>query len=255
MKLQYKSHGSDPQHLYILHGLLGTADNWHLLARKYAEHFTVITPDLRNHGHSEHTREFNYELMVNDVVELMTELGSENIFIIGHSMGGKVAMQLALQNPDLVSKLVVADMRPQLFERGHDHIFKALFSIPLDKIQTRREAEEMLTAAGITNQGEMLFLLKNLGRDEEGKFMWKPNLDSLWENYEEILMEVYGGVFDKPTLFIKGGLSNYILPQHYDLIGQLFPHWKLETIEHSGHWLHADAPEEFFFKTMNFFRG
>ena len=252
MELHHKIVGHKPQHLYILHGLLGTADNWHLLSRKYSEYYTVILPDLRNHGHSPHSREFSYDLMVEDVLELVQKTGSKNIYILGHSMGGKVAMQLALNFPSLVSKLIVADIRPQLFEPNHQHIFDALFSLDLSVLQTRKEAEDFLKNKGIQTEGEILFLLKNLGRDADGKFMWKPNLDSLWGNYSQILQPVYGGSFNQPTLFIKGGLSNYILPKYYDEINKLFPLWQLDTIESAGHWLHADAPEQFFYKTMQF---
>lgn len=252
MKLHHKVVGHHNQHLYILHGLLGTADNWHLLSRKYAEYFTVILPDLRNHGHSPHSREFSYELMVQDLLELINDVGSENIYILGHSMGGKVAMQLALNFPELVSKLIVADMRPQRFEPNHQHVFDALFSLNLSTLQTRKEAEDFMRNSGIQTEGEILFLLKNLGRDSDGNFAWKPNLDSLWENYDQILQPVYGNSFNKPTLFIKGGLSNYILPKYEDEISKLFPNWKLDTIESAGHWLHADAPEQFFYKTMQF---
>lgn len=253
MNLYYKTYGAADEVLVIIHGLLGTADNWHLLAGRYASHFTVVCPDLRNHGQSPHSRDFSYDLMVEDLQELIAKLGASRVSLIGHSMGGKVAMQLALQEPLLVKQLVVADMRPQAFRRGHDHIFKALFELPLGQLQTRKQAEERLTDAGITNQGEMLFLLKNLSRDTDGKFIWKPNLDSLWEHYDRIIEPVSGQPYLGKTLFLSGGLSGYVLPEHQEGILSLFPKAQFDEIPHAGHWLHAEAPDAFFNKTMQFF--
>lgn len=253
MDLNFKTYGQANDVLIILHGLLGTADNWHLLAGKYATHYKTICPDLRNHGQSPHSRDFSYDLMVADMLALIEKLEVAQVSLIGHSMGGKVAMQLALQEPARVKQLVVADMRPQAFQRGHDHIFKALFELPLAQIQTRKEAEERLTAAGITNQGEMLFLLKNLSRDTDGKFRWKPNLDSLWEHYDRIIEPVLGSPFQGKTLFLSGGLSGYVRPEHHEGILRFFPNARFDEIAHAGHWLHAEAPESFFNKTMQFF--
>lgn len=252
MNLFHRISGNHPKHLYILHGLLGMSDNWHLLAKKYSDFFTVVTPDLRNHGQSPHSNDFSYDLIKSDVLELCNLLGSENIYIIGHSMGGKLAMKLALEEPILIDKLIVADMRPHEFLPGHDKIFKALFSLDLQSINSRAEAEFNLASFGIDNKGEILFLLKNLGRDLEGKFIWKPNLAALWKNYFEILKPIHGDPFYNPTLFIHGGMSRYLLPEHHQLILQLFPNVQLATIPHAGHWLHAEAPEEFFNKTMLF---
>ncbi len=188
--------------------------------------------------------------MVADVLEMMADEGIEKAYIIGHSMGGKVAMQLALNHPEKVDKLVVVDIKPEAYPRGHDHIFKALFAVPITEINTRKEAEEILLANGITDFGERQFLLKNLSRDEHGKFEWKPNLQGIWDNYENIRSEVLGEPFLGDTLFVKGEKSKYISGEKD--FKHLFPNGELISIPDAGHWVHSEQPDLFMEKVMEF---
>ncbi|MSQ78554.1 MAG: alpha/beta fold hydrolase [Flavobacteriaceae bacterium] len=250
MKLYHKAYIGQGQPLIIIHGLLGTADNWHHIAQRFGEHFKVYVPDMRNHGRSGHADEISYQSMVADLLELMADLDIEKANIIGHSMGGKVAMQLAQSHSKKIEKLVVVDIKPQSYPRGHDHIFKALFAIPIAEIVTRKEAEGILLQNGINDFGERQFLLKNLSRGDNGKFKWKPNLQGIWDNYEHIRSGVSGKPFMGDTLFVKGENSKYITGE-MDL-EQLFPNATLTSIPNAGHWVHAEQPE-LFFETVSAF--
>jgi pimeloyl-ACP methyl ester carboxylesterase len=247
MKLYAREYGQGNRALIIIHGLLGSGDNWHLLAQRFAEAgFHVYTLDLRNHGRSPHSREFNLHLMVEDLLEFMDDQLLTTASVMGHSLGGKVAMQFTLDYPEKVYKLVVADMSPRAFGRGHDDIFQALFNIQLLHLQSRKQAEDQLIADGITEAGTRLFLLKNLSRDAAGNFEWKPNLEILWEQYDEIRVAIQGQPWFGHSLFVRGGLSEYMMEADEMLIQQLFPKSTIETIDHAGHWVHADAPDAYF---------
>lgn len=251
MQLHFKQLGRG-EPLVLLHGLFGQADNWFAVAPKLAETFHVFVPDLRNHGHSPHHPEMDYPLMAADVAKFFAAQKIENARVIGHSMGGKVAMQFALDFPARVKKLVVVDMAPRAYRRIHDPIFAALLALELPQFQTRQQIEDALAPA-IPSLNLRRFLLKNLGRDEHGKFYWKMNVRGVAENYAR-LGEVLkaGGSYAGPTLFIRGGKSDYVNAADELEIRRLFPAAQIQTIPAAGHWVHADAPEEFLRLALDF---
>jgi esterase len=249
MDLNYKEFGTG-EPLVILHGLFGTLDNWQTIARQLSDEFTVYIVDLPNHGRSPHTKgEFDYSEMSDAVAEFLTKNWIHETRLIGHSMGGKLAMQLAFQQPDLIKKLAVIDIAPKQYTGGHGNIFRALFALDLETLTDRKEAEQFLTEhLPEEGAGTIQFLLKNLSRrsdTEGGGFEWKMNLNVLYANYPRILDKLEGDMpFRKPTLFIRGSESNYIKDSDFELISTLFPRSAIETIEGAGHWVHAEKPKE-----------
>jgi len=227
----------------ILHGLFGFSDNWQTIAKALAVHHLVLTPDLRNHGRSPHMPTHTYPEMADDLQEFLEKHWVFKTALVGHSMGGKVAMQLALHHPDMVERLVVVDIAPGPATDNHGHIFRALLDLDLSRIETRQEAEAWLEPR-VPELGTRQFLLKNITRNTEGAFAWKMNLPVLWEAYPSILAGVQGDPFDKPTLFIRGERSNYVQDEDFPLIQDLFPQAQVVTIEGAGHWVHADKPAE-----------
>jgi esterase len=250
MQLYFKSEGQGPA-LILLHGLFGSSDNWHHITVRLAETFRVLVPDLRNHGQSPHSAVMDYPLMAGDVAEMMEAQGLPAAPVIGHSMGGKVAMQLALQSPERVEKLIVSDMTPRTYAPAHDRIFNALLALDLPAYASRPQLEEVL-APDIPSLMLRRFLLKNLGRDAHGKFFWKMNLRGLWDNYPRLAAPLTGAPFTKPTLFVRGGRSDYIQPEDEGFIRELFPAARIETIPDASHWIHADKPEEFLKLVLGF---
>lgn len=242
MNLYSREFGSGPP-VVILHGLFGFSDNWATIAKGLADSHLVITPDLRNHGRSPHLLEHSYPLMADDVRTFMEEHWMFHAAVVGHSMGGKVAMQLALSHPDSVERLVAIDMEPQQAEDNHSDIFRALMGMDLPKMSTRTEAETYLSEH-IPDFGTRQFLLKNITREDDGTFTWKMNLPVLWKHYADILAPVVGEPFHKPTLFVRGSRSNYIRDAEIPHIKTLFPQAEFVTIEGAGHWVHADKPGE-----------
>jgi esterase len=240
----------------ILHGLFGMLDNWMTFAKILSEQYTVFLVDLRNHGRSFNHPEHSYPLMAADVSRFMEDNHLfEGANVIGHSMGGKVAMQLALDCPHLVEKLVVIDMGIKVYQGGHDAIFNGLRAIDLPKMTSRTEVEHRVREFE-SDEGTVQFLLKNLGRTPEtGEFEWKMNLEVLWDNYPNVLKPVEGlyQSFDEPTLFLRGGRSQYILDADWPGIFERFPQARLETIPDAGHWIHADQPDLLMKSLLNFF--
>jgi len=251
MPLHFKQLGHG-EPLVLLHGLFGSGDNWFGVAPKLAEKFHVFAPDLRNHGHSPHHAEMDYPLMAADVEKFFAAQKIESAHVIGHSMGGKVGMQFALDFPASLKKLVVVDMAPRAYARTHDKIFAALLALDLASFQTRQQIEEAL-ALEIPSLNLRRFLLKNLGRDEHGKLVWKMNLRGVAENYSR-LGEVLSAQnhFEKPTLFIRGGKSDYISATDESEIRRRFSAAQIQTITAANHWVHADAPEEFLKLVLDF---
>jgi pimeloyl-ACP methyl ester carboxylesterase len=272
LHLKQLGHGEP---VVLLHGLFGQADNWFGVAPKLAEKFHLLIPDLRNHGHSPHHPEMDYPLMAADVDKFFAAQQIESAHVIGHSMGGKVAMQLALDFPARVKKLVVMDIAPRAYQRTHDHIFDALLALDLQQFRMRQEIEDVLEP-DIPSLGLRRFLLKNLGRDNHGNFVWKMNLRGVAENYlnlgkvverrspdrrvvvgEENTLHRNPAIpndigFAGSTLFIRGGKADYITAADEPEIRQLFPSAKIQTIPEAGHWIHADAPEEFVSMVLDF---
>jgi pimeloyl-ACP methyl ester carboxylesterase len=243
LELNYKTFGQgDP--LIILHGLFGTLDNWQTLGKKLAEHYTVYLVDQRNHGRSPHDEAHTYAAMAEDLHHFMESHWIFKAHILGHSMGGKTAMAFARIYPDMVDKLVVVDIAPKAYAGGHEEIFKALQSLDLSAIDSRGEAEDALKAQ-ISNLGIRQFLLKNLTRSKSGDYRWKMNLDALWSHYQDILDTLPGQhpPFEGPTLFVRGGKSDYIQDSDSAVLEQYFPNYQLKTIEKAGHWVHAEAPK------------
>ncbi len=251
MQLYFKQLGQG-ESLVLLHGLFGQADNWHYVAQRLAERFHVFAVDQRNHGQSPHDDEMNYPLMAVDVENFFVAHKIERAFVIGHSMGGKTAMQFALQFPSRVEKLVVADMAPRVYPPVHDPIFAALFALDLPSFQTRQQIEDAL-APEIPELALRRFLLKNLGRNDGGSFYWKINLSGLAKSYSHLCAALDSEIsFLKPTLFIRGGKSEYISTADEPEIFRLFPAARIQMIAQANHWVHADTPEEFVQMILDF---
>ncbi len=250
MNLNHKTFGQG-EPLVILHGLFGMLDNWQTMAKRFAEKYTVILVDQRNHGRSPHLSEHNYELLANDLKEFLEENWIYEANILGHSMGGKTAMQFAMDFPDMVEKLVVVDMGVKEYPPGHHEIFEALFSLDVSKLESRSAAQEHLVSK-INDLGVVQFLMKNLSRKKEGGFQWKMNLQALHDNYEKILSPIEGTTYDDEVLFVRGGASHYVKDEDWGAIQQLFPNSKLVTIDGAGHWVHAVAPDALYMEVMGF---
>lgn len=231
--------------LVILHGLFGSLDNWMTLGKKWAENRKVILVDQRNHGNSFHEEQFNYQVMSDDLAQLFKHLKIEKAIVIGHSMGGKTAMQFAVEYPEKISKLVVADIGPKFYPVHHHAILKAFYSVPVKDLSSRNEADEIVKKL-ISDFGTRQFLLKNLSREKDG-FNWKMNLDIIAKNIGEVGKSLnQNALFKKPTLFIRGSKSDYIVNDDINMIHSIFPNSELITIDGAGHWLHAEKPHEFF---------
>ncbi|WP_027852931.1 alpha/beta fold hydrolase [Marinobacterium litorale] len=244
MKLNYHRTGEGPA-LLILHGLFGTWENWGAQIKMLAKDYDVIAADLRNHGESPHADDTGYAAMADDVLELMDHLSLEQAHILGHSMGGKVAMQLAQAHPSRVRSLIVADIAPVNYGAHHDQVFKGLFNVQLDGLKSRSEADKQL-AEHIEIPGVRAFLLKNLQKDQDGRFVWKMNLNGLHQGYSSISSEPPAeSPYNGPVLFIKGGDSDYLKQEHADAIRSRFPNARFKVIEGTGHWLHAEKPGAF----------
>lgn len=251
MQLHFKESGQG-EPVILLHGLFGSSDNWQPVAVRLAESFHVFALDHRNHGASPHSSEMDYPVMAADVARFMAVRGLASARVIGHSMGGKTAMQLALHFPQRVEKLVVEDVAPRAYAPAHDHIFAALLALNLAAYQTRLQIEEALAPA-IPNPVLRRFLLKNLGRTPAGGCFWKINLRDLAENYWRLREPVAGAApYLQPVLFLRGGRSKYLLPEDEPLIREWFPRAQIETIAEAGHWVHGDQPEEFLGRVLGF---
>lgn len=245
MQLFHKEYPGPGKPLIILHGLFGMLDNWHNLARKFASQYHVFLLDLRNHGQSPHSDAMNYPLMADDLWEFMREQNIPQAYILGHSMGGKVAMEFALRFPEKCLKLVVVDIAPVKYKPGHNDIFKALFALDIANAEkSRKDLDEDMTPL-IPEFGVRQFLLKSLERKEEGGYLWKFNLEAIHSHYDEILAELEGDrSYGGPTLFIRGDNSPYVQDSALAQIEAFFPNYQLETIKDAGHWVHAEKPVE-----------
>ena len=239
--------------LIIIHGFLGMSDNWKSLGSLYAaEGYQVHILDLRNHGKSFHSDEFNYTVMSNDILEYCQQYKLTNVTIIGHSMGGKVAMLFTTTYPDMVDKLIVADIGPKYYAPHHDDILAGLNAVDFSTKPDRTAVEEIVYPF-IPDFGTRQFLMKNLYWVEPGQLAFRFNLPVFNSKIETIGEALpLGNHFDKPTLFIRGGNSRYILDTDVPDIKTHFPNLELETIPNVGHWLHAENPKLFFEITARF---
>lgn len=242
MKLNFKKTG-EGEPLIILHGLFGSADNWFSIARDLGKSYTLYLVDQRNHGDSPQSEEWDYDVMAEDIAELMKDERLESAFLMGHSMGGKTAMNLALKYPEKVRKLIVADIAPRQYPVHHQTILEGLNAIKLGELKSRKEADDVLSKY-ISDSGIRQFLLKSLGRDQEGNFIWKINLPVITAKIENVGEALdFDGTFDKPTLFMGGANSNYINEGDKEEIDRYFPDHKIIHLKNAGHWLHAEQPE------------
>ncbi|NMH27450.1 alpha/beta fold hydrolase [Flavobacterium silvaticum] len=254
MKLNSRIEGSG-QPLLIIHGFLGSSDNWKTFAGQYAEEgYEVHAIDMRNHGKSGHSDESNYKVMVDDVLEYCSDHQLASVDVIGHSMGGKIAMLLATRNPDLVQKLIIADIGPKYYRQHHQDILAGLNSIDFSQKPSRSQVEEQLKTY-VDDAGTVQFLAKNLYWKEPGQLDFRFNLPVLTkeiENIGEALPE--NVIFDKPTLFLRGANSNYIKDEDIDDIKKQFPKAIIVTLKDAGHWLHAEQPAAFLQSTLLFLK-
>jgi pimeloyl-ACP methyl ester carboxylesterase len=243
MKLHHKQIG-EGRPFVILHGLFGFSDNWQTQAKKFAEYFQVTLVDLRNHGHSGWSADFSYALMVQDLHELFQDLQIQKPILLGHSMGGKLAMHFDQAYPDFIEKLIVVDMGVKAYPPHHAHILAAIHAIDLSKMSARSEAEAILKTF-VESEGIRQFLLKNLYWEEKGKLAWRVNFPVLEASMAEILRELPEQESFTPVLFIRGLLSNYILDEDISILESYYPDFQLASIPNAGHWVHAEAPEPF----------
>jgi esterase len=243
----------DKTPLVILHGFLGSGDNWKSLGNQFAANgYQVHLVDQRNHGHSFHSESFCYQLMVDDLKKYCDSHKIDEFTLLGHSMGGKAAMLFAITYPDLVKKLIIADIGPKFYPEHHQDILKALSLLDFQEIKTRREAEEVLSKY-IQEAGVRQFLLKNLYWVKKGELGLRINLKTLRDKVEEVGVALpEGTTFSKETLFLKGSNSEYILETDEDLIKTHFPMAKIQNVSNAGHWLHAENPIDFYTYVMEF---
>lgn len=241
MGLNFKKSGRGPS-LVLIHGLFGSLENLGGIARLLQDQFTVYSVDLPNHGRSPHSNPSSLPLMSEQVAQWMATEGLHDVYILGHSLGGKVGMELALTHPALVRKLVVMDIAPIAYGAHHDDVFSGLLALEPETLASRKEADEKL-AAYVPELPVRSFLLKNLNKTPDG-FQWRMNLPTLHRCYAQLIQANKADVvFDKPTLFLKGGNSPYIREEHREAILSRFPKTQLKVVANTGHWLHAEKPE------------
>lgn len=247
VELHYREYAGAGEPLLILHGLFGNLKNWHTHARQLQARFRVISVDLRNHGESPHVDSMSYPEMAADVIALLDRLELGTARLLGHSMGGKVAMELALHHAERVSALLVADIAPIAYSltRGdHENVFAGLLAVEPEQLKSRSEADAVL-AEHIDEPGVRQFLLGNLTPLEQGGYRWRFNLEVLNADYRNLREAVQGEPYEGPALFVKGAESNYIQDVDWPEIRRLFPAAKLRIIADTGHWLHAERPQIF----------
>ncbi|WP_439130679.1 alpha/beta fold hydrolase [Polaribacter sp.] len=238
--------------LLILHGYFGMSDNWKTLGNQFAEDYQVHLIDQRNHGRSFHTDDFNYQLLAEDLYNYIDHHQLENVFLIGHSMGGKTAMLFAVTYPNLVDKLIIVDISPKAYEPHHNAILAGLNSVDFS-IQNSRKLVDKQLSSYIPELGIRQFLMKNVYWKEKGLLGFRFNLKSLTENNDEVGKSLPQNTsFSKETLFLKGEKSGYIVLEEHLIIDKHFPNNKVVEIANSGHWLHAENPKDFYTEVCSF---
>ena len=243
MKLHFEQYSTEGAPLVILHGLYGNGGNWATHARQLAGQFAVYTFDARNHGQSPQASSMSLPEMAEDVADTMHALGLESANLLGHSLGGKTAMMLALQQPRLVTSLIVVDIAPVAYQKQDDDVLAALCALDLKGLESRTQADRKL-AENIAGKSVRDFLLTNLQRNREGRFSWRINLPVIARDFDRLTGwpetdKAYAG----RTLFIKGSESSYMLPSYENRIYAQFPNATVKTIEGAGHWVHSEKPE------------
>ena len=252
MELYYRAFGKGYPVL-VFHGLYGSSDNWQTIGKQLSDKHTVIIPDLRNHGQSFHSDEMDFESMSHDILKLYKKLNLKKCIVMGHSMGGKLAMKLALDHPERVEKLIIIDVAPKSYLKGyskhyefHKNVVNIMNSMDLSSIGSRREAEDIMKQR-LLSERTVKFLLKNLKSDKKEGFKWRLNMNAIHRNLYKLIdgNEEEAGSYIDPALFIKGANSDYILENDYELIYKIFPKADIQSIENAGHWVHAEQPEKF----------
>jgi len=251
MRLHFHAQGDGPP-LIVLHGFLGSLDNWRAMSKRLAQHQRVYSIDLRNHGASPHDPVMNYRTMAEDVREFFSDQGLQSGRLIGHSMGGKVAMQFALDFPELTDKLLVVDIAPRAYSPEHRPLLAALRALPVETLSTYGEIDAALAPA-VPDIALRQFLSKNLEGNGESGFRWRIGLEAISENYGALTRAIESnGQFKQPTLFIRAGHSPIIQDSDIAAIRQIFPNAEITTIATAGHWVHIDAAEKFYQVATNF---
>lgn len=255
MKLHYRASGEGPA-LIILHGLFGSGDNWNTLARAYVESgFKVYLADQRNHGRSPHDPQFSYEMMADDLQQLIKDEQIDRPFLLGHSMGGKTLMFHAARYPEVAPAMIIADISPRYYSPHHDAVIGALRQVNLDEISSRKEAEESLRSA-LRDEGTIQFLLKSLYWKDSGRLAWRFDLDSIEVNIANVGEALAADVrINIPVLFLRGDRSGYITSDDEVQIRRQFTDSEIKTISGAGHWLHADQPGAFLTETLTFLKA
>jgi len=238
-----KSSNEAVPNLVILHGLFGDQNNWRTQAERLSENFNVYCMDLRNHGASPHAAGMTYPQLAADVAFTCAELGIRKTNVLGHSMGGKTAMQLALSNPDLVDRLVVVDIGPRQYPPHHNKIIEGMKKLATTKLTSRREADTLMQDY-VSDVGTRSFLLKNLVRTPDNLYTLRIHLDNIAQAYDDIAAAIESDTaFSNPTLFIKGAKSDYLSDKDRQPIGRLFSDPSLKTVDGAGHWPHSEKPD------------
>ena len=248
--LNYRITGKGP-YLIILHGMYGMSDNWMGIARNISEHFSVVIPDMRNHGRSFHSDTHSYEAMSFDVENLRYHLGIKKFFLAGHSMGGKTAMQYSVQHQENLNGLIIFDVAPVDYPDENHHItihryiLESMNSVKTGELKSREEAMEKL-GSYLPDVKLLQFLLKNLARNSDGSFYWMLNIPVLIANLNAMLKgfsKQYEPISGFPVVFVKGNKSDYIIPEHFEAMYKLYPAHELTDIPNAGHWLHQEQPQ------------
>ncbi len=243
--LHSKIVGDKTKHLLIFHGLFGQSDNFATLAKQFAELYTVHAIDLRNHGRSFHSDDMGFDAMSDDILNYLNHHQIDSCYLLGHSLGGRSVIEFAYKHPEKIEKLIIADMAPKAYPPHHQGIIKALNSIDFEKVEKRSDVEDVLKQY-IPDMGTRQFLLKNVYAKESGKYAFRFNLKTLTDSYDGMVGgNLTDGIFEKPTLFLRGEKSDYILDADFELIRQHFPNAEIKTIPNSGHWVHAENPKSF----------
>jgi len=254
MKLYFRKLGHGKP-LIILHGLFGLSDNWLTIGKKLSRTHQIFLPDARNHGRSPHVEHIDYPLMVEDLYEFLTDFQLREVILIGHSMGGKTAMNFALEYPHRVEKLIIVDISPKAYPVLHTDILNGLLSINLTRVHSRSEADKQL-ARLVPQKNVRQFLLKNLYRDETKRYLWRLNLAALNRHIDSLGSGIYSTnpKYDKPVLFLRGENSQYILESDKELIDAIFPSARIVSIPNASHWVHYENPSELLTKIENFLK-
>ncbi|RZJ71361.1 alpha/beta fold hydrolase [Flavobacterium sp.] len=254
MDLLYSRIEGEGKPLLIIHGFLGTSDNWKTFSGQYAaKGYQVHAIDMRNHGRSFHSDESNYEVMVEDVCRYANHHGISAFDLIGHSMGGKIAMFFAMKYPEMIEKMIIADIGPKYYKQHHQDVLASLNAVDFSVKPTRSDVAEIMKKYLGDDQGTIQFLLKNLYWIEPGQLGFRFNLPVLTSEIENIGLALpENGAFEKPTLFLRGGNSRYVKDEDMENIRKQFPKAVFATIKNAGHWLHAEKPQEFLDATLYF---